>query len=249
MNPLWGVTLIGLAAGCIGTGLGGLIVVIFRMPKSRTLSFVLGFSGGIMLAVVFQDLIPESLNYGTQENLLFGFLLGCALLFILDRFLPHAHVTTIGSSKKNQRFVRTSILIGIGIALHNFPEGLAIGAGYSASESLGISLAIVLAFHDMPEGMAMAGPMQAARLGLVKIVWYCALSGVPTGLGALIGSYLGSISGVFLSIALGFAAGAMLYLVFDELLPIAYELDSGYSATFGSVFGVVAGMMFLHLLA
>ncbi|HKM17226.1 MAG TPA: ZIP family metal transporter, partial [Limnochordia bacterium] len=136
----------------------------------------------------------------------------------------------------------------IGIAVHNFPEGLAIGAGYAASETLGIGLAVVLALHDAPEGMAMAGPMKAAGLSPLRIVATCTLAGVPTGLGSLIGAYFGNVSELFLSVALGFAAGAMLYLVFDELLPIAQELDSEHSSTFGAIIGVVVGILFMALL-
>lgn len=249
MGNIWQAALLGTAAGCIGTGLGGLIISLLRTPKSRTLSFVLAFSGGIMLAVIFQDLIPEALAYGNLSVLLYGIVLGCGFLYLLDQFIPHIQVSAVGNhSKKTMRLIRTSILIGLGIALHNLPEGLAIGAGYAASESLGIGLALILALHDAPEGLAMAGPMKAAGLSPLRIVATCAAAGLPTGLGALIGAYLGSVSEVFLSAALGFAAGAMLYLVFDELIPIAQELDEQNSATFGALTGLVLGIIFLELI-
>ncbi len=249
MSNIWQATLLGTVAGCFGTGLGGLIISLLRTPKKRTLSFVLSFSGGVMLAVVFQDLIPEALEYGSLQILLYGLILGCGFIYLLDQLVPHAQVTSVGGqSKKTQRLIRTSILIGLGIALHNLPEGLAIGAGYAASERLGLGIALILALHDAPEGMAMAGPMKAAGLSPLRIIGTCAAAGLPTGLGALIGAYLGGVSEMFLSAALGFAAGAMLFLVFDELLPIAQELNEGNSATFGGLVGVVVGLLFLILL-
>ena len=95
-----------------------------------------------------------------------------------------------------------------------------------------------------------AGRISNGRTGLspLRIVATCAAAGLPTGLGALIGAYLGSVSEVFLSAALGFAAGAMLYLVFDELIPIAQELDEQNSATFGALTGLVLGIIFLELI-
>lgn len=249
MNNIWEAALLGTVAGCLGTGLGGLIISVLRTPKSRTISFILAFSGGIMLAVIFNDLIPESMAYGNLSTMLIGFLVGCVALYFLDHAVPHVHVSAVGNhDKKTMRLIRTSILIGIGIAVHNFPEGLAIGAGYAASQTLGIGLAVILALHDAPEGMAMAGPMKAANLSPFRIVATCTLAGVPTGLGALLGAYLGGVSDLFLSVALGFAAGAMIYLVFDELLPISQELNSEHSATFGGIVGVAVGILFMTLL-
>lgn len=249
MTNLFFITLIGTAAGFLGTGCGGLIINLLPTTKKRDLSFVLAFSGGIMLAVLFQDLIPEALNYGTAATTLFGCALGIGFLLLLDCYMPHMHITSkYDSCNKSTRLIRSSILLGIGIAMHNLPEGLAIGAGYVASENLGLGLAFILALHNIPEGMAMAGPMKAAGVKPLKTTIICGLAGIPTGIGALLGSALGSVSEGFLSTALGFAAGAMLYLVFDELLPISQELNSHHSSTFGAVFGVIFGLLFLMLI-
>lgn len=248
MSTLLEVTLIGTAAGLLGTGFGGLLLSLFNMPKRKTLSFVIAFSGGIMLAIIFQDLIPEALEYGTMSTAIFGLALGIGLLLLLDYFLPHAHVSGNHDKQRASRFIRASILLGTGIAMHNFPEGLAIGTGYIASEKLGLSLALILALHNVPEGMAMACPLKAANAHPLKMIGLCGLAGLPMGIGAFIGSLVGSVSEIFLSTALGFAAGAMLFLVFDELLPSAQEIGKGHSATFGALFGVVIGLIFMILL-
>ncbi|HKM16996.1 MAG TPA: ZIP family metal transporter, partial [Limnochordia bacterium] len=111
MNNIWEAALLGTVAGCFGTGFGGLIISILRTPKSRTISFILAFSGGIMLAVIFNDLIPESLAYGDLGSMLIGFLVGCVALYFLDHAVPHVHVSALGNhDKKTMRLIRTSIL-------------------------------------------------------------------------------------------------------------------------------------------
>lgn len=248
MENLWQIALIGTLAGVCGTGFGGLVTVLFGKPKKSILSFVLAFSSGIMLAVVFEDLIPESVALGTMWSTFLGLLLGIFLLAALDRHLPHFHFSMIAHNDKRSRFIRTSILLGIGIAMHNLPEGLAIGAGYIGSEHLGLSLALVLALHNIPEGMAMAGPMKAAKVNPWQVFTWTGLAGLPMGIGALAGALFGSVSRLFLSTALGFAAGAMLYIVFNELLPDAQEMNRGYSATTGAVAGVMVGLFILMIL-
>lgn len=247
MSFLWRVTLIGMVAGIVGTGLGGLSITLLGIPKQSFLGFLMAFSSGIMIAVVFQDLIPEALHLGTVGSTFMGLLLGIGILILVNRHLPHTH----GASQRREydsqrsRFTRTGILLGLGIGMHNLPEGLAIGAGYVASEELGLGLAIALALHNIPEGMAMAGPMVAGGLSRKKVVMWTALAGLPMGIGAFVGSIFGSLSQFILSMALGFAAGAMIYLVFHELLPEAHKMNCPRIATSGAVIGILIGLLAL----
>ena len=183
------ITLKGTLAGVVGTGLGGLLIVLLGKPIDVVLSSVIAFSGGIMLSVVFSDLLPEALEIGGVLPAFIGLILGVIVLLIMDLYLPHSHFyNDVNGDYKRVRYIRTSILIGLGIAMHNFPEGLAIGAGYMASEHLGLSLTCVIALQNIPEGMAMAGPMKAGQLSNGRILWWTALAGVPMGIGALTGS-------------------------------------------------------------
>lgn len=238
------ITLRGILAGILGTGLGGLIIVLLGKPGDAVLSSVIGLSGGIMISVVFSDLLPEALEMGGVFPAFIGILIGVVALLLMDIYLPHSHFyNDVDGDTKRARYIRTSLLIGLGIAMHNFPEGLAIGAGSVASENLGLSLTFIIALHNIPEGMAMAGPMKAGRLRSISIIWWTAMAGVPMGIGALVGAVMGSVSSLVLSLSLGFAAGAMLYVVFDELLPEAYDTSKGHTATFGAIAGVLLGLM------
>ena len=117
------------------------------------------------------------------------------------------------NSDKNINLIKTGILVGIGLPLHNFPEGLAIGSGISASPTLGFSLALVIAFHDIPEGISMAVPMKAGGMGIIKTLLITFLSGVPTAIGAYFGMIIGSISKTAVASCLAFAAGTMSYII------------------------------------
>lgn len=244
MNIL-NTTLIGLLAGVIGTGLGALIAIFLCKPTYTTISTVLGFSGGIMISIVCFDLIPESLAVGGILYGLTGIILGSIIIALLDYITPHAHFI---SDNDNRRYVRTGILLGIGIAMHNLPEGLAIGAGYAHSTELGLSLAIVITLQNAPEGIAMAAPMYIGGVRPLKIILACLLAGLPMGIGAYIGAEVGTISEQFLSIALGFAAGAMLYISFDELIPQSHSIGRGHTATFSGVMGIIVGLLISVLL-
>lgn len=235
------VTAIGLFAGAIGTGGGGFIsYCLLRKPNTTLLSTVLGFSAGVMLAIVFMDLLPESILIAGHWHALVGLLAGIGVLMLLDLLLPHHHHY---SRDRQFRFRKVGILLGIGIALHNIPEGLAIGAGYASSISFGAGIALMMTMQNIPEGMAMATAMYMGGLGGRRVVLLATLAGVPMGIGALIGAVAGAVSPSLLSLALSFAAGAMLYITCDELIPDAQELSRGHSATLGIIIGVLVGVI------
>ena len=175
MTYIWQVSVIGSLAGVLGTGLGGLLIALFGKPHRTVLGFLLAFSGGIMLTVVCRDLLPEALALGNPFSTLAGLCGGIAAMFALNHVVPHIHP----NSQESRAFLRIGLLIGVGIAMHNFPEGLAIGAGYAASDSLGLGLAIALALHNIPEGMAMAGPLIAGKVAPFGLLYGPQLQAFP----------------------------------------------------------------------
>ena len=175
--------------------------------------------------------------------ILLGILLGIFTMIICD-----TRVKEKFSNKKGMNsLLRTGIIISIGLALHNIPEGLAIGTGFQASINLGLSLAIVIAIHDVPEGISMAVPMKNGGMNPIRVVFYVILSGITTGVGAFFGGLIGSISQAIIALCLAFAAGAMIYVVSGELTPEANKLYSGRMTAIGNICGLLLGIIALNI--
>ena len=241
-------TLVGILAGILGTGAGGLLVLLIDFSAGACLSFLLAASGGIMISVSLMELVPEAVEVGSQGWAALGLLLGVVILFVLDMWLPHTHSSLVVRGKSGvyhgeraAKLRSAGLLIGLGIALHNLPEGLAIGAAYAHQQSLGFGVALMIAIHNIPEGMAMAVPLKAGEMGGGSVVLSTVLAGLPVGIGALLGAWIGQVSPAVLSVCLGFAAGAMMYVVSDELIPELHFCAHGEYPTIGLVVGVVLG--------
>ncbi len=239
------ITLIGLMAGTMGTGIGGLLALSLFKPSNNVLGLMLGFSGGIMLSIVFMELLQKAAE-NSFAHMIVGLLLGILVFVYLDNYFPHWHY--VSEETVGKAYVRKGVLIATGIALHNLPEGIAIGAGFASSEQMGITLAILIAAHNIPEGMAVGFPLYFGGLGRVKSLAITLMAGVPMGVGALLGALAGNISFSFLSLSLGFAAGAMLYIVCDELIPDVYRLASAHTAILGITAGILTGMLMVYYL-
>lgn len=149
MESLLKTTLLGLFFGTFGTTIGGIIGVSFKNTSNKFLSFILEFASGLMISIVCFDLIPESLELSNTMYTLIGVLIGVVCMIFLDNIVKEK----CNSKKINSNsLLKTGIVVGIGLALHNFPEGLAIGSGFGASIKLGYALAIAILLHDIPEG-------------------------------------------------------------------------------------------------
>lgn len=216
--------LIGLVAGVLGTGIGGLVVIILRRPKDALLSIMLGFAAGIMLAIISFELIPESINQGGKSVMLCGFLIGIIIMLIGDLFIGHLHMAERdkGSDLHQQKLSKTGWLLTVGIAMHNFPEGLAIGVGFATDKVFGMTIALMIALQNAPEGVALAAPTYASGKSRTATIILACLAGLPMAAGALVGFLVGGLSPEVLSGGLGFAAGAMFFITCDELIPSAH---------------------------
>ena len=234
------ITLIWLFAGVVGTGCGGLLTFFWRRPSNRSVSLLLGLAGGVMLAVVVIDLIPQAIFHSNFWYTVLGVFIGLLLLRLMAYSLK----------RKGERpeYIETGILVGLGIALHNFPEGLAIGAGYAATARLGLGLAVVIALHNFPEGLSMATPMKVGGWSSYQVLGASLLPGLPMGFGAFCGAVMSNLSPLILALNLGVAGGGMLYIVVYELIPKAYNFRYGLVATCGLIIGLLSGLLLVTFL-
>ncbi|MFZ5968874.1 MAG: ZIP family metal transporter [Bacillota bacterium] len=240
METILTTTGIGFAVGVLGTGVGGLSGFLIDNPSKRFLSFILGLSSGLMLAIICFDLLPEAFELSQLWVGIVGVVFGVMMTILTDEVLSsrmgvHDH--------GEQSFAKTGILLGLGVAMHNFPEGLAIGSGFMATKALGVGISIVIALHNVPEGISMAAPMRIGGISKIRAFLYTVLAGVPMGLGAMVGALLGEISPNLIAFSLAFAGGTMLYITCDELIPKSKDLHYGRTASFGMLIGFVLGVL------
>ena len=231
-------------AGIGGTGLGGGIACLLRRDSPRMVSLLLSFAAGVMTAVVCCDLLAEAVGAGSRNSLALtagAVLAGHGAVEGLERLLERR-----GSSHS---LAAAGAVLAAAVALHNVPEGMVIGAAFASGAGKGaggVTLAAVIALHNIPEGMAVAGPLRAGSVSRRAALAAAAVTGAPTVLGAALGYRLGGLGPAGLSATLGFASGAMLYVVFGELLPEALELWRSRAPALAAVGGVVTGLVMVY---
>ncbi|NLW16504.1 MAG: ZIP family metal transporter [Firmicutes bacterium] len=206
----------------LATVLGGVIVLFFGRPSNRALAFWLGMASGVMMAVVALDLLPAALELGTRFSTIIGFTLGVLLLAFISNQMARRRRRSRRSNRQDS-FIRMGILVALGIAMHDLPEGLAIGAGFAATEELGTLLALAIGLHNVPEGISLSLPLAYGGWRPSQILGLCLLVALMTPLGTLLSLMLLQISPQAIAISLAFAAGAMVFVVADELIPVSHD--------------------------
>ena len=233
-----------------------MISAAFRKPSIRIMSWMLSFAAGVMVSIVCFGLVPESLELTGVPVTVAGLVLGVVVILLLNRLVDA--VTHSGKALHQtaeelyhagkilhdpKTLLRSGIVIIIAIALHNVPEGMAIGAGGSHDERLGLMLAIMIALHNIPEGMAVAAPLIGGGLNRGKAVLMTTLAGATTLAGGVIGVLFGALSDTAVALSLSAAGGAMLYVVFGEIIPQAVVATKSRTVTIVTLAGIIAGML------
>ena len=247
MNEIIKTTLIGLFFGTFGTTIGGIIGIKFKKTSNKFLSFILAFASGLMIAIVCFDLLPEAFSLANLPIAFLGIILGIILMIFCDMVVDKKFSNHTRFRGNKNTLLKTGIIVSIGLALHNFPEGLAIGSGFGASLKLGLSLAIAICLHDIPEGISMAVPMKNGGMETSKVIFYVVLSGITTGIGAFFGALIGGISQTIIAMCLAFAGGAMIYIVSGELIPEANQLYHGRMTAIGNMLGLLIGIFAMSI--
>ena len=223
------------------------MVALLGELNMRTYDALLGFAAGVMTAIATLGLITESLTLGSTGVTLTGVAVGALALFSLDRFLPHEH-EHLPFECVNPLAYRRGLMLFVALTLHNVPEGLAVGTSYAAEPRLGLLLALAIALHNIPEGIAVAGPFRACGMPRWQYLAWTVASGLSEPIAAALGAVLVSRFLPVLPFSLAFAGGAMLYVVFDELIPESHSHGFEHQATLGFILGFLTLLAFLRWL-
>ncbi len=243
------------------TALGAGLVFFFKEINRKVLDGMLGFAAGIMIAASFWSLLAPAIEIAENSGktawfpVVTGFLLGGVFLWGADKILPHLH---LGFKTEEAEGIKTnwqrSVLLVLAITLHNIPEGLAVGVAFGALEANlpavsfagAVALAIGIGIQNFPEGTAVSVPLRREGLSRFKCFWYGQLSGIVEPLAGVIGAAAVIIVTPILPYAMSFAAGAMIFVVIEELIPESQLSKDTDIATIGVMLGFVV-MMFLDI--
>ncbi len=250
--------LIGLLIPFLGTVLGSAMVFLMKDKINPKLQKILsGFASGVMIAASIWSLIIPSINMAEEQGDIswlpasIGFLVGVAFLLILDSIIPHLHIETKKPEGIKSKLKNATMMV-LAVTLHNIPEGMTVGVVYAGllAQNTNITLAgalalsIGMAIQNFPEGAIISMPLKSEGMSKTKSFLYGALSGIVEPLGAIITILLTSIVTPILPYLLAFAAGAMIYVVVDELIP---ETETGEHSNIGTI-GVAIGFVIMMIL-
>lgn len=258
----WQMALVGTLFTYFMTALGAGLVFFFKEIRKEVLNAMLGFASGVMIAASFWSLLDPAISMAETQGknpalvASIGFLLGGLFLYIADKLIPHVHFGKGAEPEGISTQLRRSILLVLSITLHNIPEGLAVGVAFGAAATnqdpsiiLGaISVAIGIGLQNFPEGAAVSIPLRREGLSRWKSFMYGQASGLVEPIAGVVGALLVTQMTELLPYGLAFAAGAMIYVVVEELIPEAQDssISGMHYATWGVMIGFVV-MMFLDV--
>jgi zinc transporter, ZIP family len=256
MNIMSTITMGILASALAGlaTGVGALPALFFKNVSHRILNTMLGGAAGVMLAATSFSLIVPGIEHGNQiwpgygvYVVVFGMLFGALVLDRIDKWIPHEHFI-MGHEGPSSSLKRIWLFV-IAITIHNFPEGLAVGVGFGGGDIAGgTSLAIGIGLQNMPEGLAVALPLITLGYSRRYAVVVATLTGLVEPIGGLLGVVSVTLFHPILPFGLAFAAGAMLFVISDEIIPETHSKGKSRLATFGVMIGFVVMMALDNLL-
>lgn len=242
MDSIYFILFISIIGPIIGSLIG-----VFKKPSSEFTYDMLAFAAGVMISVSFLELIPESIEYSSVAYAGIGILLGSALMFIIDKIIPHFH-PELCQKKDCRELERTSIYLIIGIFIHNLPEGLAIAIGVASGTKLGIVVALAIAIQNIPEGICTSLPYYYCTKKRLKSFLLSASTVIPIIFGFGIGYLLyHSIPSSLIGILTAATAGVMIYISADELIPSSCHKLTDRTTIFSFIIGVVL-VIFLGLI-
>jgi len=227
----------------LGPIIGSLIGVL-KKPSPRFMFNMLAFAGGVMLAISFLELIPESIELSSIGICLLGIIIGSGLMYGVDKAIPHIH-PELCSQEQGHRLKKTALYLIIGIFLHNFPEGMAIAIGAVSGVKVSIVIALAIAVHNIPEGICTSAPYYHTTGKRLKSFLVSSSTAIPVLIGFLVANSLYQhISNNMIGLIVGATAGLMIYITADEIIPTSCCKLSNHT----TIFSLILGVLFVILL-
>ena len=238
MDPVVFIVVISVLGPIIGSAIG-----VLRKPSFGYLCNMLCFAAGIMLGISFLELIPESIQLSSAVVCISGLLLGSAIMYGLDRLIPHIH-PEFCAQEQGCNLKRTSTYLIIGIFLHNLPEGMAIAIGSVTEMRVSLAIALGIAIHNIPEGICTSAPYYHTTGARLKSFLVSSSTAVPILIGYLLArSLFQVITPQVIGFIIGATAGLMIYITVDEIIP-----NSCVGTNHRTIFSLVVGIIFVILL-
>lgn len=236
----------------LSTTIGSLLGLAFKRENSRFMSFVLGFTAGVMVGVSFFELLPSGFKEIGFVKASIAFLAGFIFIFIIDYFIPHEYIGQKEriTDKTDKKLLRTGLFVALGIGIHNFPEGMATFYSSLVDIKVGIAIAIAIAIHNIPEGIAVSAPVYKATGSRSKAFLWSFLSGVVEPIGAILTALvlLPFLNSMILGYLLSGIAGLMVFISIDELLPISKSYGYSHLPIVSFIVGMTIMILSLVLL-
>jgi len=249
MEPFLFALILSTIAG-LSTTIGSFIAFVMKEPSKKFISLIMGFSAGVMILISFVDLLQQGIK---TLGFLFGhiyFLIGMFLMLIIDISISHKYEFEDKKENFENKLQKTSLMVTLGIFIHNFPEGMATFLATIKSIDLGFILCFAIALHNIPEGIAVAVPIYTSTKSRKKAFFWSFISGISEPMGALIvGLFLFPfINDFILGVMLTGVGGFMVYISLDELLPASRDCGFEHLSIIGIILGMLVMVLSLNLL-
>jgi len=239
MDPILLIVLISVLGPVIGSAIG-----VLKKPTDRFTFNMLAFAAGIMLAISFLELIPESIAFSSVWICVVGLVIGAIVMFALDKLIPHIH-PSLCTQEQGCKLRKTSVFLLLGIFLHNFPEGIAIAMGAASSISVSLVIAIAIAVHNIPEGICTSAPYYKITKKKLRSFLVSSSTAIPVLLGFAFAYYFfTNLSMQVMGLIVGATAGLMIYISGDELIPSSCCKLTDHT----TIFSLMAGIIFVVML-
>jgi len=238
MDPVWYLFLIMVLGPIIGSAIG-----VMKKPSFGYICNMLCFAAGVMLAISFLELVPQSTRLSSVGICVTGLISGSLLMYLLDRLLPHIH-PQLCSQEHGCNLERTSVYLIFGMFMHNFPEGMAIAIGSVTEIKVSFAIALAIAIHNIPEGICTSAPYYHTNGKRLKSFLVSSSTAIPIVIGFIVArSLFQNIPKDIVGFVIGATAGLMIYITADELIPTACA-----GSNHQTIFSLLTGIVFVTLL-